>query len=325
LRVALLHNEKPLEASLQGDAFEEYDSPGTIAAIACALRGLGVEVEPLEAGRTLPARLAAGHYDFAFNIAEGFGRRCREAVAPALCELFGLPYTGSDALTLATTLDKAVARRLVAPDVRVARAVLIVDNETGLEDLRYPVVVKPNDEGSSKGIRRDALVDSVTEARRISRRLRHEYACPVLVEEFLPGAEVTVGILGNGAATAIAGMMEIAPKSAGGRFLYSIEAKRDWRREVDYHIPPRLCEEELAALEQDALTAYRRLGCRDLARIDFRFDESGQPVFLECNALPGLDPDNSDMVLLSRPGMPYECLVQRILVEACKRTGVALP
>jgi D-alanine-D-alanine ligase len=71
--------------------------------------------------------------------------------------------------------------------------------------------------------------------------------------------------------------------------------------------------------------AYRLLGCRDFARMDFRFDADGRPCFLECNALPGLDPDNSDIVLLSRNRISYDELVQRILLEAAKRTGVSLP
>ncbi len=139
------------------DAFEQYDSPGTIAAIAGALRTLSIKVDPLEASRRLLSLLEAGKYDCAFHIAEGFGRRCREAVAPALCELFDLPYTGSDALTLAITLDKDIARRVVSPEIRVSRAVLPRSeaDEASLHTLHYPALVKPNDEGSSKGISQD--------------------------------------------------------------------------------------------------------------------------------------------------------------------------
>ena len=328
MRVALLHNLRPVPVMRDAadDVFEEYDSPTTIAAIAGALRALGIDVEPLEADRNLPLRLKARGYDIAFNIAEGFGRRCREALTPALCELFYLPYTGSDPLTLAITLDKAIARRVVTPELRVAQAALLHSeaDEGSLEKLRYPVLVKPNDEGSSKGIRQDAVVGSIAEAAWLSRRLREQYGCPVLVEEFLNGVEVTVGIIGNGPEAEILGVMEISPKAVEQPFVYSVEVKRDWRKMVDYHVPARLPNETLTALAHDALTAYRLLGCRDFARIDFRLDYSGQPFFLECNALPGLDPDNSDLVLLSRHRMSYECLVQTILFEACKRTGVEI-
>ena len=357
VKVALLHNPRPpgpqppwprpdgptadgpgaegpapddLVAGGIGDAFEEYDSAETIAAVAAALRALGVDVEPVVADRRLPWRLEEGRHAFAFNIAEGQGGRCREAIPAAICELLGLPFTGSDALTLATTLDKAIARRIVSPDVPVARAVLVEDaaHEAALAALRYPVLPKPNDEGSSKGIRDDALCDDPREAVERCRSLQARYRCPVLVEEFLPGAEVTVAVIGNGAGARVLGMMEIAPapdaRRDGRPFVYSHDVMRDWRRRVRYHVPPRLDAPRLAALERLALTAYRLLGCRDIARMDFRLDAAGQPRFIECNPLPGLDPLNSDVVILSRSILPYERLVQGILLDAARRVGVCV-
>ena len=171
MRVALLHNPQPAAPppDLPDDAFEEYDRPQTIAAIVGALERLGVVVEAVPADRRLPWRLDEGRYDFAFNIAEGSGRRCREAIPAAVCDLLGIPVTGSDALTLAVALDKTIARRVVCPDVPVAGAVLVdaAADSDALHTLRYPAVVKPNDEGSSKGIRRDAIVsDAVIAAAR---------------------------------------------------------------------------------------------------------------------------------------------------------------
>ena len=331
MRVALLHNPRP-PAPPSGpadDEFEEYDSPGTIGAIAQALRGLGCAVEPVIADRALPRRLEEGRYDVAFNVAEGQGRRCREAVPAAVCELLGLPFTGSDALTLAVTLDKAVARRIVSPDVPVAPAALVEDDAdpAALAALRYPVIVKPNDEGSSKGIDDDAIAADAAGAARRCRDLRARYGCPVLVEEFLPGAEVTVAVVGNGGGARVLGAMEIAAAPGGDArpFVYSIDVKRDWRRRVRYHVPPRLPAACRASIERLALTAFRLLGCRDVARLDFRLDAAGRPCFIECNPLPGLDPDNSDIVLLSRAELPYERLVQGILLDAARRMGVRLP
>jgi D-alanine-D-alanine ligase len=149
MKVAVLHNRKPehaVPADLPEDEYEEYDSAETIAAIVQALAGMGVAAEPVIAGRDLPSRLD-GNYDFVFNIAEGSGRCCREAVPAAVCELLGLPYAGADPLTLAATLDKAIARRIVSPDVPVARA---ITRAAELDALTFPVIVKPNDEGSSK-------------------------------------------------------------------------------------------------------------------------------------------------------------------------------
>jgi D-alanine-D-alanine ligase len=331
MRVAILYNPRPEDDSgALDDAFEEYDEPETILAIMKALAGMSVEPTPVTADAEFPWKLKHGGFDFVFNIAEGAGRRCREAVPAAICEFLGLPVTGSDALTLAATLDKAVARRMVSPEVPVARGVLVEGkpDELTLARLPYPVVVKPNDEGSSKGIRRESLCADAIAAAERCRWLRDRYACPVLVEEFLPGMEVTAAVKGNGCNVSLIGLMEIAPaEDRGEPFLYSLEAKRDFRRQVRYHVPPRLQAAHLEEIRSHALNAYRLLGCRDIARIDFRTDAAGRPRFLECNPLPGLHPESSDIVILSRKSwaehdQAYDGLVQGILRDAARRYGV---
>jgi D-alanine-D-alanine ligase len=329
MRVALLYNPKPdtVPPGTPDDAFEEYDRAATISAIARAIEALDISVEAVVADRQLAQRLGDGGFDMAFNIAEGTGRRCRAAVPAAVCELLGIPSTGSDALTLALTLDKAAARRMVSPDVPVARAVLVEcpGDEAALDGLRYPAIVKPVDEGSSKGIHEDAYVETAARAAARSRWLHARYGCPALVEEYLPGAEVTVGIRGNGAQAAIIDSMEIEPAAGGEPFVYSLAIKRDWRWRVRYHVPARLTADARSALESFALTAYRLLGCRDIARLDFRLDATGTPTFIECNALPGLDPDNSDLVMLAAPVCGYSALVQGILIDAAARAGLRVP
>ena len=207
------------------------------------------------------------------------------------------------------TLDKAVARRIVSPDVPVARGVFIAagTGEPELATLSYPVIVKPNDEGSSKGIWLDSLCRDHASAAERCQWLRDRYDCPALVEEFLPGAEVTVGIRGNGARTEVLGLMQIVPAVESGQpFLYSVETKRDWRSSVRYHIPPALPAATQDLIRALALTAYQLLGCRDLARIDFRLNDAGQPVFLECNPLPGLNPDSGDIVIYDLGALAHE-------------------
>lgn len=323
MKVALLHNARPqaVATDLPDDEFEEYDSASTLASIATALRGMGVEVVPVLADARLPWALSEGAFDFVFNMAEGQGRRCREAVPAAVCELLGLPFTGSDAVTLGITLDKALAKRVLSPDVPVPRGVVVSadEDEGGLRALRYPVIVKPNDEGSSKGIRANPIMDDPGAAAVRCRWLRDEYVCPALVEEYLPGAEVTVGVAGNGSAARILGSMEMASATGLPRFVYSLEAKRDYKRQVSYYIPPRLTGDALERLHRLALTAYRLLGCRDIARMDFRLDASGVPNFIECNPIPGLNPETGDIVLLSRPTLAYDALVQGILRDAMTR------
>jgi D-alanine-D-alanine ligase len=327
VKVALLYNAR--KATLPGlpdDAFEEYDSDATVSNVAASLRAIKVDVEPVEADARLPWRLAEGAFEFAFNIAEGQGRRCREAVPAAICELLDLPFTGSDALTLGMTLDKFIAKRVVSPEVVVARGVLVEScaDEPGISALSYPVIVKPNDEGSSKGIRQNPMATNASAALERVRWLRERYGCPVLVEEFLMGPEVTIGVVGNRPNARVLGMMEIAPASGAENFIYSLEAKRDYLNQVRYFIPPRLKADTIELLSQLALRAYNLLGCRDIARVDFRLDARGIPHFIECNPLPGLNPETGDIMVLSRGILPYERLVQGILLDAMARNGINL-
>jgi D-alanine-D-alanine ligase len=305
---------------LPEDEYEEYDSSETIDAIVQALAAMNMTAEPVIADRDLARRLHG--FDFVFNIAEGSGRRSREAVPAAVCELMELPYTGSDPLTLAVALDKAIARRIVSPDVPVARGTTCIDK---LATLDYPVIVKPNDEGSSKGIRLNSYCQDMDSAVRQARWLDATYGCPVLVEEWLPGAEVTVAVTGNGAGARVLAMMEIDDAAPSrGPFIYSLEVKRAYREKVRYRVPPCLPDATLRLLENNALQAYRLLGCRDLARIDFRLDADGLPRFLECNPLPGLNPISSDFVIATRGVVPYRQLIGDILRDAAARHKISL-
>lgn len=320
------HSEtSPARAGGPDDLHEEFDSPATIEAIALVLRGLGHEVVKLGDGRELVERLLADPPDLVFNFAEGRGvGRAREARVPALLELLGIPYTGSDPLTLAATLDKDCAKRLVtSAGVPVARDVLVRPDDELQEvlsgqTLTFPVLIKPAWEGSSKGIRSKCLVRDPAELSDAVAGLRCDYGQPILVEEFIDGDELTVGILGN-SPPQILGVMRVVPNQATEQFVYSLEIKRDFRRLVRYECPAPLSAADTAAVERAALLAYRTLGCRDVSRIDFRLRD-GVPYFLEVNPLPGLNPESSDLVIMSGLlGWTYRRLIETILNAAVRR------
>jgi len=327
---------------------EEFDSPATIEAIAAALRELGHDVDLLGDGRELLERLLADPPDFVFNLAEGHGiSRSREARVPAVLEMLGIPYTGSDPLTLAVTLDKDCAKRLVqAAGVAVPHGIVvenrgskdgrtngdqvsafsihprssILDPQSSILDSQFsfPVIAKPTWEGSSKGIRNNCLVTRIEDLDSAITTLQQDHCQPVLVEEFIDGDELTVGILGNDPPK-ILGVMRVLPREPTPRFIYSLEVKRDFLRQVRYECPARIAPAHVQAVEHAALTVYRALGCRDVARIDFRM-RSGIPYFLEVNPLPGLNPETSDLVILARLcGWSYEKLIETILLAALQR------
>lgn len=315
------------------DRYEEYDKPETVEALAGILRGEGHEVVLLGDGRELVAKVLADPPDLVWNLAEGEGTgRCREARVPALLEMLGIACTGSDPLTMAAALDKGVAKRLVravgvaVPDgLEIAPSTPPDDCEARLSEfaakVALPWILKPAFEGSSKGIRARCLVDSGAEALEVLGSLAADYQQPILVEEFIAGDEVTVGLIGEGSGTDVIGTMRVIPREAVARFVYSIEIKRHWAEKVHYEVPASLADPVMSRLIRAAHDAYNALGCRDVARIDFRVRE-GVPVFLEANPLPGLAPGWSDLVIMARGmGMSHADLIRRILDAALDRIG----
>ena len=323
------------------DEEEEFDSPETVEAIASVLRSLGHEVEVLGDGEPMLRRLLDGPKpDLVFNFAEGHGvGRSREARVPAVLEMLDIPYTGSDPLTLAVTLDKDCAKRLVAAaGVPTPKWLLInagggVRNaENGpsvatsdfhiptseLDALTLPVIVKPAFEGSSKGILNTNLIYERETLISTIRELCETYRQPILVEEFIDGDELTVGVIGN-APPEVIGIMRVVPLRTEQPFVYSLEVKRDWKQQVRYECPAELSSADAHAVEQAALAAWKALGCRDVSRVDFRLRD-GVPYFLEVNPLPGLSPESGDIVLLSRAvGIQHSDLVARIVSAAMER------
>lgn len=323
MRVGITYNlRSDVEAShpapLVEDMYEEFDSPETIDAIGRVLKALGHDPVPLGFGPEVAEKIITEKIEMVFNIAEGYSGRAREAHIPALLEMLNIPYTGPNPMTAALTLDKIAAKKM-ALACGVATPDCAVVGEPG--EVKFPAIIKLAYEGSSKGIRQSSKVFNAAELERQAAWLKTNYPeQPILAEEFVPGREFTVGVIGN-ETPEILGVMEVVPRGrALEDFVYSLEVKRDYLAQVDYFCPPEIDEELKKRLEEAALRLYRIFECRDISRFDFRVDAKGDPYFLEVNTLPGLHPVSSDIVIMARlRGIAYEELIKRIFELAAAR------
>lgn len=330
-KVGIVFNLKHAEKSRSqaADDQAEYDSMDTVLAIEQAIRRLGCSTVLLEADEDLPEKIRQNRPDIIFNIAEGRGGRAREAQVPALLTLFEIPCTGSDETTLCIALDKALTKRLLSTyRVPTPRYRVFEPNEpvrTGA--LKYPVIVKPNAEGSSKGIQDVCIAENAAELHPLVEHNFALYGGSVLAEEYIRGREFTVGLLGNGDTLHVFPPMEVVYHGSpiSGYNVYNYTVKQEYTKYVSYRCPaeiPAALEAELIRLSRKVFTA---LNCRDFARVDFRVDEQGRVFFIEINPLPGLAPHYSDYPMLAEfCGMEYDDLVGGVLRAGAARSGVCL-
>jgi D-alanine-D-alanine ligase len=319
-----LKQEVSLEKADPEDALEEYDSPKTIELIVAALETGGHSVVRLGGGREFLNNVLRQNVDIVFNVAEGRGNyRSREAQVPSVLEMLNIPYTGSDPQCLAICLDKPLTKSILASSGISTPNWRVITDKKALSQISwdgffFPAIIKPAYEGSSKGIRGGSLVHSSEQALEIIEGVLEHYRQPVMVEEYIRGEEVTVGIIGN-LQPKILGIMRLIPRKRDEHFVYSVEVKRDWENLVDYECPARLGKSTLDRLTQSSLLAFQVLGCRDFARLDFKVNPDGVPYFLEINPLPGLG-DYSDLVIIAtKLGWSYETLIGAILGAALER------
>lgn len=299
----------------------EFDSIETIDGLDNALRSLGYETERIGSAKNLAVQLVAGkRWDIVFNIAEGVRGIGREAQVPAFLDTYDIPYVFSDPMVLALSLHKGMTKRVVRDGGIPTPKFHVVENEKSIDevDLKYPLFAKPVSEGTGKGIDAASKITGKNQLREVCISLLKKHNQPVLVEEYLPGREFTVGIVGTGTEAKVVGVIEVLSRKGAEQNAYSLYNKKHYKEIIEY-VPPKDME-MYNRCSQTALKAWNILGCRDGGRIDLRNDSEDIPNFIEVNPLAGLNLIDSDLPILCRlHGIEYKELIRMIMNSAVKR------
>ena len=327
MRIGLTYDlrDEYLRLGFSKEETAEFDSDETVDALETALHALGHQTDRIGNVHALMKRLAEGgsRWDLVFNIAEGLYGFGREAQVPALLDACQIQYTFSDALVMAITLHKGMTKRVVRDLGVPTPEFAVIDEPLKLDDLRlpFPLFAKPVAAGTSVGISARSRVHDLQQLRAVCRDLLEKFRQPVLVETYLPGRELTVGIVGSGDQARVLGVMEVFLLEDAEPGVYSYLNKAAYETKVRYD----LAEDSIAQRAREyALKAWKGLGCRDGGRVDFRCDAQGNVSFVEINPLAGLHPIHSDLVILCRlAGIEYASLIEMILASACERAAGA--
>lgn len=311
------------------DTFAEWDSMDTIGAIAGALRKGGNDVELIEADENAYSKLSGKKPEIVFNVAEGFYGPSRESQIPSILEMLNIPFTGSDSITTGICHDKSRCKEILSyykipnPDFFISNGSLNGYNK------KFPKFVKPLHEGSSKGIYNSSVVNNEKDLKREIERIKEIYNQEALVENFIPGKEFTVAMLGNGDDVRVLPVIEINLDEVPDDFnkIYSYEVKwffdtRENKLDI-FKCPADISKTLYESIEKTCKDTYRVLRIRDWARIDLRLDNDGIPNIIEINPLPGILPDPDDNSCYPKAartaGMNYEKTINAVLNEAKKR------
>ena len=308
-----------LDRGFTMDETAEFDKQETVDAIDMAMKNLGFETDPIGNAFQLIEALAGGKkWEMVFNIAEGLYGDGRESLVPALLDQYRIPYVFSGPVIMGVSLNKHLAKLVVAAEGVPVSKGLLVHNPADIDkiNLDFPLFVKPVSEGTGKGITEKSIVSSKDELKEMVTWILEEFRQPALVEEYLPGREFTVGIVGSGLSSIAIGGMEVI---TAGNLPYSVEVKENYQNYCSYKALDNDIEDECKTV---AVKAWNALGAVDAGRVDLKADKNGRICFIEANPLAGLNPVHSDLPILARMyGIEYQQLLEMIMKEAIKRTN----
>jgi D-alanine-D-alanine ligase len=297
----------------------EFDKEETIDGIENALIENGYETCRIGNARQLMNALLKGEkWDMVFNICEGMYGDSRESLVPALLDAFKIPFVFSGAVTLGISLNKAFTKRIVRDAGILTPDFFVVSHSVDIKhhQLKYPLFAKPVAEGTGKGIEGKSLVNNRAELKAVCEELLSNYKQPVLVEEFLPGREFTIGVVGNQKHARVIGGMEVIYTERAGN-IYSYFNKENYKELIHYAPVEGSLLHDCSDI---SLNVWQVLNACDGGRVDLRMDKNGRINFLEINPLAGLNPVHSDLPIIARfNGISYTRLIGHIMQAALNR------
>jgi D-alanine-D-alanine ligase len=303
------------------DANAEFDHPSTIGVIGAAIKSQGYKVKKIGNAERLLESIRNLGVDIVFNISEGAQGRNRESQVPMILEMYGIPFVGADALTLGLTLDKVMAKKIfLAEQIPTPRFFEIrnIESLSDADHMKFPLIVKPRFEGSSKGLSDDSRVEDFDSLKKQAEYVIATYKQPALVEEFITGQEFTVGVIGNEKPEALPVVqIKIDGKLKLNDKFYTFSRITSDR--LEYICPAKIGQELKNKLLELAVRVYKAVECRDFGRIDFRVDNEGNPYVLEINPLPSLSTEDVFPLLARETGITYEQIIGKILMNALQR------
>ena len=325
MKIAIIYNRDSQNViNLFGIPNREKYGKKAIVRIVDSLKQYGHQVKALEGDKDLIARLEefmprvlkGETPGLAFNLSYGIQGQARYTHVPGILEMVGIPYVGSNPLAHSLALDKVVAKMifrqhgLPTPDF-----VVIKDLDFKPPDLQYPLIVKPKNEAVSMGIE---VVSNLKELQRAARIILEQYDQTVLVEQYISGREINVGLLGNSPPESLPPCEIVFGE--GGPSIYTIDDKKGVSgRTIDWACPAPIGEELTLEAQRLAKECFNALGCYDMARVDMRLDDKGQLYILEVNSLPSLGEHGSYTIAANHVGLDFPSLVNRMVEVASAR------
>lgn len=329
MRVALILNTRKDESEFE----VEYDPPHTIELIKHGIETAGHEYVFIEADENVLNNLKKIRPDLVFNRSEGLRGESRESHIPAILEMLEIPYVGANVLTTAVCLNKGWTKKIISYHGVLTPQFNIVSSLEEADKIKfeYPVILKPNEEGSSVGINEDNVVHNLTQLKAKLKDMLSEYIQSILIEQFIAGREFSVGTLGKPD-----GFLEVLPivevdfsnmpPEVGNVLGQRAKTILD---DLSHYVCPAKIDTKLKQrIESIALDICKYLEVPDFARIDFRMDKKGRIFFLEINPLPGMDfdPEEQDIsffpLMAMKGDYTYDELIQRLLESAMTRYGL---